>query len=163
MAGMPRSPRWSLPGALYHCIWQFVDQTWFIQHAEERERYLFLLGRALKRSDWRCVAYAVMSNHIHIAAIAGKRPMSSWTLAVNSPFAGWLNKQHRRKGPVFADRAKDHQIRPAREGAVIAYIHNNPVEAGVVARARDSRWTSHRAYAGLDPVPDWLDVAEGLG
>jgi len=160
---MPRTRRWSLPGALYHCIWRFVDRKWFFESDEERNFYLYLLGRSLERSDWRCLAYALMSNHIHLAVVAGERPMASWTQAVNSPFAFWMNRRHGRLGPVFADRAKDYQIHPAHEGSVIAYIHNNPVRAKVVARARDSTWTSHRAYAGLVRAPDWLGVSEGLG
>ena len=159
---MPRPHRWSLSGVLYHCIWRFVDRQWFFESDEEREVYLFLLGRALGRSDWRCVAYALMSNHIHLAVIAGKRPMSSWTIAVNSPFAAWMNKRRGRLGSVFADRAKDYRVLPAHEGSVIAYIHNNPVRARVVRRARESSWTSHRAYAGLVHAPEWLAVAEGL-
>lgn len=159
---MPRPHRWILPGVFYHCIWRFVDSAWFFESAEERDFYLYLLGRALERSGWRCLAYALMSNHIHLGLIAGARPMHSWTIAVNSPFAAWMNKRHRRRGPVFADRAKDHRVLPAHEGSVIAYIHNNPVKAGVVARAQQSSWTSHRAYVGLERAPAWLGVAEGL-
>jgi hypothetical protein len=44
---------------------------------------------------------------------------------------------------------------------VIAYIHNNPVRAGVVAKASDSSWTSHRAYVGSSKPPQWLKVDHG--
>jgi hypothetical protein len=139
-----------------------VDGRWFFEVDEERDFYLYLLGRALERSDWRCVAYALMSNHIHLGVIAGERPMSSWTISVNSPFAAWMNKRRRRKGPVFAERAKDYRVLPAHEGSVIAYIHNNPVRAGVVKRPQDSNWTSHRDYLGLSHPPEWLAVEDGL-
>ena len=39
---------------------------------------------------------------------------------------------------------------------LIRYVHNNPVRAGVVERASESDWSSHRAYLGLAPTPDWL-------
>jgi hypothetical protein len=73
-----------------------------------------------------------------------------------------MNLRHDRLGPVFADRARDYAIRSSNEAALVAYIHNNPVRAGVVAHARESTWTSHRAYVGLDQVPSWLHVDEGL-
>jgi hypothetical protein len=46
---------------------------------------------------------------------------------------------------------------------VIEYVHNNPVRAGVVARATESTWTSHRAYVGSIEAPAWLAADEGLG
>jgi len=157
-----RTARFTLPGSVYHCIWRFVDREWFFTCAEERETYLRMLGHAMEHTDWRCLAYALMSNHIHVAVIAGRLPMSSWTKATNSPFARWMNRRHGRLGPVFADRAKDYQAKPGGTGELIAYIHNNPVKAGVVLRASQSDWTSHRAYAGLCSGPPWLAIDEGL-
>lgn len=157
-----RTARFSVPGLSYHCMWRFVDRDWFFESPEERANYLRLLGHAFGRTDWRCLAYALMSNHIHIAVTAGREPMVSWTRAVNSPFGNWMNRRRGRLGPLFADRAKDFQIRSGGVGETIAYIHNNPVAAGVVARARHSDWTSHRAYAGLVDPPSWLAIDEGL-
>ncbi len=45
---------------------------------------------------------------------------------------------------------------------MLAYVHNNPVRAGVVTDPTESRWTSHRAYVGEEAAPGWLDVREGL-
>src|SRR5690606_4780288 len=53
-------------------------------------------------------------------------------------------------------------VLPENEGQLVAYIHNNPVAAEVVPRARESTWTSHRAYMGLDVAPAWLHVDSGL-
>jgi hypothetical protein len=63
---------------------------------------------------------------------------------------------------VFADRPASYAVPRHREAEVIAYIHNNPVRAGLVARARESSWSSHQAYVGLVARPAWLDVREGL-
>jgi hypothetical protein len=40
---------------------------------------------------------------------------------------------------------------------VLAYIHNNPVRAGVVSHALDSSWTSHHYYVHGN-APAWLDT-----
>jgi len=45
---------------------------------------------------------------------------------------------------------------------LLAYIHNNPVRAGVVVDPADSGWTSHRAYLGLTAAPPWLFIERGL-
>ncbi len=159
---MARNPRWNLEGSVYHCITRFVDHTWFIEHPDERARYLFLLGRAMDHTDWRCLSYAVMSNHIHLGMVAGKLPMSTWTKPTHSPFARWLNRRHGRLGPVFAQRVKDYEILPTGVGQLLAYIHNNPVRAGVVQRPLESAWTSHGSYVGGEAAPSWLRIDEGL-
>jgi hypothetical protein len=142
-------------------ISRFVEERWFITTDEQRGHYLRLLGNALEKSDWSCLAYALMSSHIHIAMVAGSKPAESWSRAVNGPFARWFNEMQERIGPMFAGRADMTIERTQRVAHLIAYIHNNPVRAGVVGRARDSSWTSHRAYIGGDR-PAWLDVDRGL-
>jgi|HubBroStandDraft_6_1064221.scaffolds.fasta_scaffold207154_1 REP element-mobilizing transposase RayT len=157
-----RIARLNIPGVVHHLIWRFVDRGWFFTHDEERSAYLSRLGFALDQSDWRCLGYALMSNHVHLAVIAGEQPLATWSRRAHTPFARWMNEQHARLGPLFSDRAKDYALASARTAALLAYIHNNPVRAGVVAHAEDSRWTSHRAYLGLSVAPRWLHVAEGL-
>lgn len=159
---MSRLPRQNVPGRVYHLIARFVDRDWYIETEREREKYMLLLARALGESDWRCLAYAVMSNHIHLCAVCGAQPLDAWVRRVHAPFADWMNRRRDRIGSVFVRGPKDLDVSPARLGAVLAYIHKNPVRAGVVQTARASTWTSHRAYVGLEPVPPWLHVEEGL-
>jgi hypothetical protein len=157
-----RIARRQLPGLVHHLIWRCLNREWLIADDRHRTRYLWWLGRALESSDWKCIAYAVMSNHIHIAAIAGEEPLARWSRRVNTPFALWMNDNGGRLGPFFAGRATDWALGPVAATSTIAYIHNNPVRAGLVGRARDSDWTSHGAYVGVVPAPRWLCVEDGL-
>jgi hypothetical protein len=159
---MARIARLTVPGVLHHVISRFVDRDWFFASDAERTRYLDLLGRALGQSDWKCLAFCLMSNHIHLAMVGGRLSLESWSKRVHSPFARWLNRRHGRLGPVFADRPAVYLVPRLREAEIIAYIHNNPVRAHVAASARSSSWSSHRAYVGLDRPPAWLDVGQGL-
>jgi hypothetical protein len=144
--GLMRIARIIAPHVFYHLIWRFVDHSWFFTDDHERAMYLRLLERALARSEWRCLSYALMSSHIHLGAIAGRDPLENWAKSVGSPFARWMNRRHGRLGPVIADRPDSYAIASERERYVVAYIHNNPVRARVVASARDSNWTSHRVF-----------------
>jgi Transposase IS200 like len=152
--------RVTAPCVFYHLIWRFVDRSWFFTDDHERWMYLRLLERALAISDWQCLGYALMSNHIHLGAIAGNEPLGRWAKRVSSPFARWMNHRHDRLGPVIADRPKSCAVASEREPRVIAYIHNNPVRAGVVTNACDSTWTSHRLYAFGET--SFIDTAAGL-
>ena len=159
---MPRAARSIIRGFVYHLISRFVDREWFITHERERKHYLSLLGRAIQKSDWQCIGYAVMSNHLHVAVVAGQESLSSWIRCVNSPFANFMNTEHDRIGPLFVRGPRALET-PAQDVArLIAYVHNNPVRANVVPNAADSTWTSHRAYLGLDRAPPWLNVKLGL-
>ncbi len=147
---------------VHHVISRFVNREWFIRDNEDRFHYRRLLGRALSGSDWRCLAYAIMSNHIHLALVAGESSLESWIKRVHSPYANWLNQRLGRLGPIFADRPSAYVVRPEDEAHLLAYIHNNPVRARVAELARDSHWTSHNAYLHRGGAPTWLGVADGL-
>lgn len=157
-----RVARYRSPGNVLHFISRFINREFFIRSDADRENYVRLLGRALAKTDWKCLAYAVMSNHIHLAMLAGEAPAERWMRRVNSPFAQTLNRERERIGPIFAGRARMWIVPPANIASVIAYIHNNPVRASVCTLARESTWTSHRAYVGLTTAPDWLHVEQGL-
>lgn len=158
---MPNQRRITVPGSIYHVISQFVAREWFIAGDEERETYFRMLANGLAETDWICLAYAVMSSHIHIAAIAGKHPLEGWMRRANSPFGEWINHRLSRIGAVFA-RPDDYLVSSGRVGSTIAYIHNNPVRAGVVRSAAESEWTSHQAYLAPDRAPAWLAAKTGL-
>ncbi|MEO0324772.1 MAG: hypothetical protein AAF447_17550 [Myxococcota bacterium] len=99
---------------------------------------------------------------MHLGLIVGSTPFDDLMVRANAPFAQWVNRLRRGLGPVFADRAKSLVLDPGHAGRLIAYHHNNPVRAKVVSSARESDWTSHRAYLGDVPRPPWLDVRLGL-
>ena len=159
---MARQPRDIRPGRVYHLISRFVDRDWFIQTDQERRNYLELLGRALTSSDWQCLAYAIMSNHLHLATVAGADLLDSWIRRVHAPFADMMNRAYNRIGAMFVRGPKALLVADDGVGSVIAYIHNNPVRAQVVKHASDSSWTSHRAYLGCAAIPRWLDVRAGI-
>jgi REP element-mobilizing transposase RayT len=146
---------------VYHLIFRFVGGEFFIEGDHERDTYVRLLGEALRNCDWKCIAYAVMSNHIHLGMVAGLTPRSEWLREVHSPFGAWINKRKERIGSVFTKIPKTRAVHRDEVAAVVAYIHNNPVRAAVVAKARESSWTSHNAYLGTAEPPDWLHIEMG--
>jgi REP element-mobilizing transposase RayT len=156
------SVRYYLPHRVHHVIARLVDRRFYMNLEGARDRYLQLLGKALSRSDWTCLAYALMSNHIHLLMLAGLSVPDSWFRRVHPPFTKWINETHGGLGVIFASRPKMHVVTDDEFSTKIAYLHNNPVRANVVATAGDSTWTSHRAYLKLAPRPKWLDVRDGL-
>ncbi len=159
---MPRHARRDAPGAVHHIIVRFVDRAFRIRDDEERRAYLYRLGAASRRSGWTVLAYAVMSNHVHLVALAAESSVASFTRPLHVGFAAWMNARHRLLGPLVAARPTVIVVDDGAVPRVLAYVHNNPVRAGVVTRADASGWSSHRAFVGLDAPPRWLAVRVGL-
>jgi REP element-mobilizing transposase RayT len=159
---MPRLARIHAPGAVHHIIARFVNRELRVNEDAERAEYLRRLDRAIARTDWLLLSYGLMGNHIHLAALAGNAPSSRFTQSVHSGFATWLNRRQMRLGHLFAGRPRSFPVADDVVPALIAYIHNNPIRAGVVVDPASSTWTSHRAYCGLAPAIPSLNVDAGL-
>ena len=145
-------------------ISRFHDRRFFLDIEGAREKYLEYLDKAAESHDCRIVAYCLMSSHIHLLLQLGNDALGKLTKRANSPFATWANSQRSGLGTVFASRPKSVLAHTETYGMeLIRYIHNNPVRAGVVERARDSIWSSHRAYLGLSPCPEWLATEAVFG
>jgi putative transposase len=103
-----------------------------------------------------------MSNHIHLALIAGQDSLASWLRPVHTDYEQWLNERLERIGAVFVRGPNLIHVMPSGVARLTSYLHCNPVRAGVVSDPADSEWTSHRAYLGIGYRPTWLDVDAGL-
>jgi hypothetical protein len=164
---MPRYRRQTPAGSVQHIISRFVNRefrfdTGAPSSRDARAEYLRRASHVLGRSDWRALGFALMSSHVHWAMQAGSRPSAAVIKPLHAGFATWLNATQGRLGPVFADRHRSLTFEGESAALLLAYIHNNPVRAGLVRDPVDSRWTSHRAYLGLAAAPPWLDVELGL-
>ncbi|MBN2340612.1 MAG: transposase [Deltaproteobacteria bacterium] len=161
---MPRYARIHMTGGLFHVISRFHNNDFFLDFPGARQQYLALLGKALDTHDCRLIAYCLMSSHVHLVLQLGNDPLGALTRRVHSPFAVWLNSQRGGLGTVFAGRPRSVLVHSDTYGMeLVRYVHNNPVRAGVVSRAVESEWSSHRAYMGLAEAPSWLSMEALFG
>lgn len=150
---MTRTARLTTPGVLYEVVSCLLGGR-ALTSDEERQRFLLLFGRALERSDWRCVAYCLKGDRLRFAMIAGEQTLDSWTRRAHGAFARWFNRRHDRRGTLFADRPSTRAVSSQGVASVIADLHRNPTPGATAS--------SHRIYLGLSAAPKWLQVAEGL-
>jgi REP element-mobilizing transposase RayT len=99
---------------------------------------------------YQLCAYVVMANHVHLLVLPRVNP-SKLLHSLKGFTAREANRTLHRTGEPFWQRESyDHWIRDEREfERVRAYIENNPVRVGLVARAEDYPWSSAaRAASG---------------
>jgi hypothetical protein len=107
-----------------------------------------------------------MTNHIHVIVVQGRRPLSAYMQPLLRRIALVVIRRRNREGHVFAGRYCHNVCRdPEYFRSMVAYVHLNPVRAGICRRPADYKWTSHHDYAcpELDtPVRYGLAVEQGL-
>lgn len=131
------------------------DKDWY--------RFFLLLQEGVERFGCRVYAYCLMDNHIHIALQVGEVELSKVMQNLSSRYTRWANWRHQKTGHLFQGRYKAILVEEdAYLLQLVAYLHLNPVRAGMTAEAGDYRWSSHRAYMGLEIIP-WLSCDLVLG
>ena len=105
----------------------------------------------LPADSFALISYCLMPNHFHwLIRQDSDMPISQLVQKVCTSYAKYFNGKYERVGHIFQDRFK---VVPVTTDAQLlwlsAYIHNNPVVAGVVEKAEDYIWSSYRDYLGL--------------
>lgn len=125
--------------------------------------FMDLLSQLPGRFGVKVHGYALMSNHYHLLLARHARPLSQAMAWLGTSMARKKNDIHGWDGPLFRGRYRNRLVLD--EGYwlhLLAYVHLNPVRAGQVDHPDHSTWTSHRAYAGLEPAPPWLEMDDHL-
>jgi len=88
-------------------------------------------------------AWMVMANHVHVF-LRPLIPLHRALMNIKSGSARAANAVLERTGmPFWQDESYDHWVRSDRErGSIIRYIHNNPVNAGLVSEPEEWPWSS---------------------
>jgi REP element-mobilizing transposase RayT len=125
---------------------------------------LFLdhLAELPERFPVRVHGYTLMPNHFHLMIESLEPRLSDAMQYLAGRFAQRLNAVHPGwDGPVFRGRFRNQIVED--DGYwrhLLAYLHLNPVKAHLAPTVDDAHWTSHLAYVGETPAPDWLVVEE---
>ena len=129
-------------------------------------RYWTLLKESSERFDCAIHAYALMPNHVHLlVASARAEQISLMMKRLGQRYTQWFNKRRGRTGPLWEGRFHASLVDTDRYLMICQrYIELNPVRAGIVERAGDFAWSSHRANAyGKDDLVRAHSLYEMLG
>ena len=150
---MARKPRVHFSGALYHVIARGNRHQPIFLDENDCEIYLYLLREYKKRFCFLLYAYVLMENHLHLLMEVEEVPLSRIMHDLQFRYARKFNIKYKKDGHLFQGRYK--AILCDRDTYLLelsAYIHLNPVRAGMVESPLEYRWSSYASYVKKDPV-----------
>ncbi len=149
---MPRQARIDAPGAVHHIIIRGIEGSAIFADDQDRENFIERLSGLLSESKAPCYAWALMSNHAHLLLRTGNAPIAVIMRRLLTGYAVRFNHRHRRHGHLFQNRYKSILCEENRYlKQLVAYIHLNPLRAGIVADIRELKtypFTGHSALMG---------------
>lgn len=148
---MPRYSRNALCGNFFHVIVQGLNKEYIFYKDCYKERYRQLLIKESTSNNIKIIAYCIMNNHAHILMFVDDTDeMSKCMHKINTNYAKFYNREQERVGFVFRDRFYTQPIKNETHLLrCVAYIHKNPVKAGLVNKESDYKYSSYNEYTNL--------------
>lgn len=156
---MARQLRIEFEGAVYHITSRGNAREKIFLDDADRHRFLDVLGKVVARFGWICHAYCLMSNHYHLLVETPDANLSRGMQLLNGIYTQSVNRCHDRSGHLLQGRYKSILVEKETHLLELArYVVLNPVRAKIARSAKDWRWSSYRATAGMADPPAFLRV-----
>ena len=151
---MSRKLRAWFRGAVYHITARgnrrakiFVDQKDYLM-------YLYFLEEVRKLFPFVLHSYCLMTNHLHLQIETQEHHIQDIMKKLHTDYAIYFNKRHELDGHVFQGRYGSRLILSIKYFLDVSrYIHLNPLEANIVKKPEDYRWSSYSSYLNLSKNP----------
>lgn len=144
---MARPLRLDPPGGRHHVMNRGARHQPIFRTNEDCAAFLELIDDKAPRFHVEIHAFALMPNHFHLLVVSMGERLSDFMSQVLGGYARYLNKQPGWDGPVWRGRFKSRLVtEDAYWEHLVAYIHLNPVRAGLVDGPRFAHWTSLDTY-----------------
>ena len=128
-ARVPRRPRILIEGGLYHVYNRFARGERVFADLEEAIAFVDLLRDVKQRDGLTIMAWAVLSNHFHMAVRTSAIPLSRTMKYLQGTYSRTFNRRWRRSGPFMAEQVpgaagggpavfgSGHHLHPSEPGA----------------------------------------------
>ncbi len=155
---MPRHARQLSDSGIYHVMLRGVNRDAIFLEDDDFERFLQILAITKEVSGCKVLAYCLMTNHVHLVVCTMGEPIAIVMKRLGIRYAAWFNRKYGRVGHLFQDRFRSLPVETDEYFlTLLRYVWANPVEAHLVGRPEDYRWSSRR-FLGRDS--DLVDGAD---
>jgi len=139
------------PGSFFHIYNHAAQNSLLFRDDQDYRICLNLMKEYLGGPDISVVAFCLMPNHYHILIRQnGECPAYLLMNKIWFRYSKYFNKKYAGKGSIFAGKAQ-HKLVDKQEYLMrlSAYIHLNPVSAGMTEKPQDWEWSNFPEWIGL--------------
>ena len=146
---------------IYHVVLRGVNQQAIFHDEEDYKKLLYTFSDIKKVSGFTIYAYCIMENHCHFLIKEGDEGLDKIFIRFGPKYVYWYNRKYNRVGHLFQNRFWSEPIKNEKHFvAVLRYIHQNPIKAGICADISNYKWSSFREYLAN---PYIIDIYFTLG
>lgn len=146
---MPRHPRLFLPGGIYHVFCRVARGEFVFDDQDEALEFIEKLREVRDLDRWTIFAWCLMGNHYHLVLRTGEIDLWRSMARLQGSIARNYNRRHRLLGRLWQSRYRARVIDTEKYfRQVIAYVHLNPVTAGVTHDPAKYTHSGHRELIG---------------
>lgn len=159
---MPRKPRLFVSGGIYHVYCRTHRGEVRFSHKTDAESFIKTVGEVSSAHQLTVLGFALMSNHYHLVVRTGDVKLWRSMAAIHARVTREYNRHHRVLGPGWQSRYRARLIQDDQDlRHLLAYVHLNPVVAGLVNDPAEYELSGHLALIGRgSPIP--VDVQAAL-
>jgi len=163
---VPRRRTTDHPGAFHHVMIRGAGRHDIFRDDDDRVAYRDRLSLVFLDDGARCLAWALMPNHVHLVVRTGARPLARVMHRLGTRYSRYFNDRHGRSGHLFQGRYRAIPVASdAQLATLVRYVHANPVRAGLVASIDELaryQWTGHAALVGRASAALFHDTGAAL-
>jgi len=163
---MSRPGRVFFEGAVYHVSNRLARGESVFDDEAVALRFRDLLRDVARRDELTVFAWCLMSNHYHLAVRTNTVPLDRPLRSLQWRITRSVNASRRVFGPLWQGRYRAKLVSKQRYlDQLLAYIHLNPVSAGIVDDPAKYRWSGHREIIrpSRHPIVDVDEVLSLFG
>jgi len=159
---MPRKPRLFVSGGIYHVYCRTHRGEERFSNKSDADFFIETVAEVSSAHQLTVLAFALMSNHYHLVVRTGDVKLWRSMAAIHARLTREHNRHHRVLGPGWQSRYRARLIQDDPDlRNLLAYVHLNPVVAGLVNDPADYELSGHRALIGRTE-PILVDVSAAL-
>ena len=146
---MARPPRCVIPHWPHHVLQRGVRKEPLFHEDRDFLVYIRVLLKATLKHQTKIIAYALMTNHVHLVVVPESEDSISSSLHdAHTDYSTYFNAKYTFVGHAWQGRPRMFPMQSRYMWNAIRYVERNPVRAGMVQRAEDYLWSSAAAHCG---------------
>jgi len=158
---MARALRLSFENAFYHITARGIRKENIFYSDKDKKVFMDKINETFDKYSFVLHAYCLMDNHYHLFIKTPFANISQGMHYLNTSYANWFKAKHKLIGAIFQGRYKSILVDKDSYALVLsAYIHLNPLRAGMVENIEDYPFSSFLDYIGKrNPFIKGLDMS----